>query len=460
MFVIDDRPPSLCEPLSRRAMLRAGSLAAAGLPLLPAIAGGSTAVSGRPAKACIVLFLMGGPPQHSTWDPKPLAPPEVRGEFGPIATRVPGMHVSELLPLTASHGDKLALIRSVVTGDNAHSSSGYYMLTGVPHIPKQVENANPGAPNDHPTMAAVVQQMRRGRAPLPSVRLPHRIFNTDGSVWPGQDSGWLGGAADPWLFRCEPASAGFEIDQFRLAADVSLGRLTQRRTLLEQIESQLREVDARPASAPYVEQFQQAYDLLSTEKTRSACDLERETSETRDRYGRGQFGQSVLLARRLVEAGVGFVHVNWFRAPDEPMNNPCWDSHVDEAYRLKNVLVPPLDQALSALLGDLEQRGLLETTVVAVLSEFGRSPRINAAAGRDHWGNVFSVALAGGGIRGGQVVGRSDEHAGYPVEGLVAPEDITATIFDRLGLEPHRELQDPAGRPLPLSRGNVLSDLV
>lgn len=462
MLAIYDDLPNLCEPLSRRAMLRAGSLAAAGLPfaLSSTATGSAPDRPARRAKACIVLFLMGGPPQHSTWDPKPFAPPEVRGQFGPIATNVPGIQIGELLPLTAMHADKLALIRSVVTGDNAHSSSGYYMLTGVPHLPKQVENANPGAPNNHPCMAAVFQHMRRGGAPLPSVRLPHRIFNTDGSVWPGQDSGWLGGAADPWLFRCEPASPDFEIDQFRLAADVSLGRLSQRRSLLTQIESQLREVDARRDRGPYSLQLRQAFDLLSAPDTRSACDLNRESAETRDRYGRGQFGQSVLLARRLVEAGVGFVHVNWFRAADEPINNPCWDSHVDESHRLKNVLVPPLDQALSALLTDLADRGLLEETIVAVLAEFGRSPRINALAGRDHWGHVFSVALAGGGLQGGRVLGRSDDQAGYPEEGLVQPEDITATLFERLGLEPRTELHDPTGRPVPLSRGNVLSALL
>jgi hypothetical protein len=334
------------------------------------------------------------------------------------------------------------------------------MLTGVPHIPKQVENANPGAPNDHPSVAAVVQQMRRGSAPLPSVRLPHRIFNTDGSVWPGQDSGWLGNTADPWLFRCEPGSPGFEVDQFRLAADVSLGRLSQRRTLLTQIEAQLREVEKRTTRLPYVEQQDQAFGLLSAQKTREACNLELETAETRERYGRGQFGQSVLLSRRLVEAGVNFVHVNWFRSPDEPTSNPCWDSHTDETNRLKNVLVPPLDQALSALLTDLQERGLLDETVVAVLSEFGRSPRMNAAGGRDHWGSVFSVALAGGGIQGGRIVGRSDEQGGFPAEGLVAPEDITATLFDRLGFDPHSEIHDPTGRPLPISRGNVLTSLV
>ena len=461
MFAIYDDLPTLCEPLSRRALLRAGSVATAGLPLALAREAGASGPSRSPkAKACILIFLMGGPPQHSTWDPKPVAPPEVRAEFGPIATRVPGMQIVELLPNTARHADQLALVRSVVTGDNAHSSSGYYMLTGVPHSPKQFENANPGPPNDHPSTSAVVQHLRGGGAPLPSVRLPHRIFNTNGSIWPGQDSGWLGGAADPWLFNCEPASSGFEVDQFRLAADVSLGRLSQRRTLLDQIESQLRDIDRRPATGVYTDQFQQAFDVLATPETRAACELELESAETRERYGRGQFGQSVLLARRLVEAGVGFVHVNWFRGPDEPINNPCWDSHEDETNRLKSVLVPPLDRALSSLLTDLEDRGLLQETIVAVLSEFGRSPRMNSRAGRDHWGHVFSIALAGGGIQGGQVLGRSDDQAGYPEEGLVAPEDITATLFHCLGFDPHTEIQDPTGRPMPISRGNVLTALL
>ena len=461
MFAIYDNLPALCEPLTRRALLRAGSLASAALPFAQPRASGAGDPAIQPrAKSCILLFLMGGPAQHSTWDPKPFAPPEVRGEFGPIATSVPGMQISELLPNTARHADKLALIRSVVTGDNAHSSSGYYMLTGVPHLPKQSENANPGPPNDHPSTAAVVQHLRGGGAPLPSVRLPHRIFNTNGSVWPGQDSGWLGGASDPWLFNCKPASPDFEVDQFRLAADVSLGRLSERRSLLTQIESQMRSADSQTSTGAYAEQFQQAFDVLATPERRAACDLDRETAATRDRYGRGQFGQSVLLARRLVEAGVNFVHVNWFRGPDEPINNPSWDSHVDETNRLKTVLVPPLDQALSSLLTDLEERGLLQETIVAVLSEFGRSPRMNSRAGRDHWGHVFSIALAGGGIQGGRILGRSDDQAGYPEEGLVAPEDITATLFESLGFNPHSEIHDPAGRPMPISRGNVLTALL
>jgi hypothetical protein len=459
VLTIFDRSPRMCDGLSRRAILRAGGLSALGLSAATSAAE-DVVIRGR-AKACIVLFLMGGPPQHSTWDPKPGAPKEIRGAFGPISTNVPGMQIGELLPQTALHADKLALLRAVVTGDNAHSSSGYYMLTGVPHIPKQVENANPGAPNNHPTMSAVVQSLSRQRRLLPpAVRLPMRIFNTDGSVWPGQDSGWLGHTADPWLFHCEPASPKYDIPQFRLAADVTLDRLSRRQSLLDQIDVQLREVDRAGDITSFTADQQQVFELLGSARSRAACDLSLETDAMRDRYGRGQFGQSVLLARRLVESGVNFVHVNWFRGADEPSANPCWDSHTDEANRLKTVLCPPLDQTLSALLADLQQRGMLDDTIVAVLSEFGRSPRINHAGGRDHWGSVFSVALAGGGIRGGQVIGASDAVGGLPREGIVTPEDITATIFHQLGHAPDTEIHDPGGRPLPISRGAVIRPLV
>ncbi len=459
MLTIFDRSPRMCDGLSRRAVLRAGGLSAVGLPGLAAAA--SSRRDDRRAKACIVLFLTGGPPQHSTWDPKPQAPREIRGEFGPIATSVPGVQISELLPRTAAQADKLALLRAVVTGDNAHSSSGYYMLTGVPHVPKQVENANPGAPNNHPTLGAVVQSLSRERRLLPAaIRLPQRIFNTDGSVWPGQDSGWLGHTSDPWLFHCEPGAADFDVPQFRLGADVTLERLGRRARLLKQMDRQLREVDRTGAAASFTADQGQAFELLGSLRSRGACDLSLEPDAIRDRYGRGQFGQSVLLARRLVEADVKFVHVNWFRGGDEPSTNPVWDSHNDETHRLKTVLGPPLDQALSALLEDLEARGLLEETLVAILSEFGRSPRFNGAAGRDHWGSVFSVALAGGGIRGGQAFGSSDAVGGQPRDGLVTPEDITATLFHQLGYGPDTEIHDPTGRPLPISRGRVISGLV
>jgi hypothetical protein len=403
---------------------------------------------------------MGGPPQHSTWDPKPDAPAEVRGEFRPIATSVPGLQIGELMPRLARHADKLAVLRAVSTTDNAHSSSGYYMMTGQPHQPMNSENANPGPPNNWPTLGAIVQRLRREPGALPAaVRLPHRIFNTDGSVWPGQDAGFLGRTADPWLLRCEPASPRFGIPEFSLSADVPLARLEDRRTLLGRIDRGFAAAERSAALLPHDRQTQQAFGLLRSDRSRRAFDLEHEPTLVRERYGRSQFGQSVLLARRLVEAGVALVQVNWFRGPDEPSDNPCWDSHTNESARLRTVLVPPMDQAFSALLEDLAQRGLLEETLVVCLAEFGRTPRFNSRGGRDHWGSVFSVALAGGGIRGGQVHGASDRIGAHPRDGRVQPQDLTATIFHCLGYSPDTEVHDTLGRPLAISRGQVIRQL-
>ena len=404
---------------------------------------------------------MGGPPQHSLWDPKPDAPAQVRGEIDSIATAVPGVRIGELMPLTAGLLDRVAILRAVSTGDNAHSSSGYFMLTGVPHTPMNFENANPGFPNDWPTMGAVTQHLSRGPGLLPpAVRLPHRIFNTDGSVWPGQDSGWLGHAADPWLLNTRPADADMSIAQFELAADVSLDRFAGRRSLLDQIEARRREIEGARDSSAYRGLQEQAFSLLNSAEARASCDLTRESDVVRDRYGRSQFGQSVLMARRLIEAGVEYVHVNWFRGADEPTDAPCWDSHANETRRLRENLVPPFDRAYSALLTDLADRGLLDETLVVCMAEFGRSPRMNVNAGRDHWGNVFSIALAGGGIRGGQAYGRSDAQGGYPDEGRVSPRDVTATIFDRLGYSPETLIHDAVSRPHPISRGEVISAIV
>jgi hypothetical protein len=412
------------------------------------------------AKNCIVLFLMGGPPQHSTWDPKPDAPAEVRGEFGPTDTNVPGLRVCSLLPRLAGQADKLCVLRAVSTGDSAHSSSGYYMLTGVPHAPKGVENANPGPPNDYPTLAAVVRRLRGDRAGLPgAVRLPMHIFNTDGSVWPGQDAGALGRASDPWLFRCDPAAPAFRIPELALPADTPPDRLADRRDLLRQFDRAVAAGAAGPGGR-YDRYAAQAFDLLASAQARAAFDLAREPAAVRDRYGRHHFGQSCLLARRLVEAGVGLVHVNWYRGPEEPADAPCWDSHAREAQRLKSVLAPTADQAVSALLADLDQRGLLAETLVMCLSEFGRTPRVNKSGGRDHWGQVFSVALAGGGVRGGQVYGSSDRQGAFPSDGRVSPEDLTATALHCLGLDPTAELTDQQGRPLAASRGAVLRGIL
>jgi uncharacterized protein (DUF1501 family) len=468
MLTIRASGPRLCDGFTRRDVLQAGSLGLlglslpsllhSGLPASAAEAGGARKTTR--VKSCILLFLMGGPAQHSTWDPKPDAPVEVRGEFRPIATSVPGIQISELMPRLARQADRLCILRAVSTADNAHSSSGYYMMTGRPHQPMNVENANPGAPNNWPFVGAIVQRLRPGTGPLPAaVRLPQRIFNTDGSVWPGQDAGFLGRTADPWLFRCEPASPQFRIPEFSLSADIPSARLEDRHTLLTKVNQRLDLVERSNALERYDRQTQQAFDMLRSARASQAFDLNRESVAVRDRYGRGQFGQSVLLARRLVEAGVGLVQVNWFRGPDEPSDNPCWDSHARESERLKKVLVPPMDQAFAALLEDLAQRGRLDETLVVCLSEFGRTPKFNGRAGRDHWGSVFSVALAGGGIRGGQVYGASDAQAAQPKAGRVRPEDLTATLFRCLGYHPDTQIYDSLGRPLPISRGQVLEQL-
>ena len=458
MLRLHTNGPRLCDQLTRREMLHIGGLGLLGLSLPAQLAAQSPT---RRAKSCILLFLMGGPPQHSTWDPKPDATPDVRGPFAPIATSVPGIQISELMPRLAQQMDKIAILRAMSTGDSAHSSSGYYMMTGVPHAPMNFENANPGAPNNWPTLGAIVQKVRGNHGPMPgAMRLPHRIFNTDGSVWPGQDSGFLGKAADPWLLRCEPGSATMRVSEFSLSADLPSGRLDDRRRLLDSVNQQMDGADRLGQMDRYDRNTQQAFDMLRSAQAGHAFDLEREPTAMRDRYGRSPFGQSVLLSRRLIEAGVSLVQVNWYRGPNEPSSNPCWDSHTDEPNRLRNVLVPPMDQAFATLLDDLSQRGMLDETLVVCLAEFGRTPRYNGSSGRDHWGPVFSVALAGAGIRGGIVHGASDRIGAQPRDGRVRPEDLTATILHCLGHGPDTHMHDTLNRPIPVSRGQVVRQIL
>ncbi|MEX0712895.1 MAG: DUF1501 domain-containing protein [Pirellulales bacterium] len=454
----------LCDGLTRRETLRVGGLGLLGLAL-PDLARQRQASASTDAfepgfgkaKSCIVLFLMGGPPQHSTWDPKPEAPPEVRGDFGPISTAVPGLMIGELMPQTARVTDKICVLRAMASGDNAHSSSGYFMLTGQPHQPMNFENANPGAPNDSPSLGALVRRLSGERAGLPAaITVPHRIFNTNGSVWPGQDAGFLGRQTDPWLLKFDPTAGSPRVDEYTLPDGIPPLRFESRRSLLDEVNRGLEAIERGGVAGSFDRYAQQAFDLLRSSPARHAFDLERETAPTRDRYGRTPFGNSVLLARRLVEAGVSLVQVNWYRGPDEPEDNPCWDSHTDESQRLKTVLMPPMDQAYSALLDDLDQRGLLDETLVVWMAEFGRTPKFNARAGRDHWGFVYPVALSGGGVRGGQVWGASDKMGAYPKDGQVAPHDLSATIFHCLGYSLHTEFTDRLGRPLPISRGEVI----
>ncbi len=438
---------------TRREALHVGGLAALGLTLPQLLATQAAAAGSAKAKRCIVLFLLGGPPQHSTWDPKPDAPAEVRGEFGPTETNVPGLRLCSLFPKLAQQADKLCVLRAVSTGDNAHSSSGYAMLTGVPHAPLNAEGVNPGPPNDSPTLGALVRRLRGDRGGLPgAVRLPMHIYNTDNSVWPGQDAGYLGRTAAPWLFRCDPASPAFTVPEFALPADVPPDRLAARRDLFRRLDGS--------TAVPQSPHAEKAFELLGSPAARAAFDLAKETPAGRDRYGRTPFGQSCLLARRLAEAGVGLVQVNWYRAADEPPDAPCWDTHAKEAARLKTVLAPTADQAIAALLDDLAERGMLADTLVMCLSEFGRTPKFNGNGGRDHWGHGFSVALAGGGVKGGQVYGASDRLGAYPRDGRVTPADLTATALHCLGFEPDAEVRDGFNRPTPASRGEVIRGIL
>jgi hypothetical protein len=463
MFAIHDRPHRFCDQISRREWLRIGGLGMLGLSL-PALharraeARSSQPRSGGKAKACILLYLGGGPPQHETWDPKPNAPAEIRGDLKPIASAVPGLQVGELMPRVARLADRCCVLRAVSTHDNSHSSSMYWTLTGHPHQPLNNEVVKQGPPNDAPGIGGVIRHLYRGTCPLPpAITLPEQFIGNNLVVPNGQNAGFLGRKADPWLLTCDPSAADFQVPALDLSSEVAPLRFDERHSLLQHVNQHLDRVDREGALGLFDAQTRQAIDLLRSPKARKAFALDQEPEAVRERYGKHKFGQSVLLARRLVEAGVSLVQVNWPREKgDMQTGNPLWDTHSKNSERLKTALMPPWDLAYSALLEDLTARGMFEETLVVCLAEFGRTPKINAQAGRDHWGGVFSVALAGGGIQGGRVIGASDSIGGEPKDGMVQPQDITATIFHCLGYHPDSEIRDTLGRPIPISRGQLI----
>lgn len=460
--------------VTRREWIRAGSLGIGGISFADAIAAqranasevsqsanspNSDSTFGR-AKSVILFWLNGGPAQQETWDPKPGAAAELRGQFSPIATRTSGLNVCELMPRTAALTHKIAVLRAMSTNDNAHSSSGYTMLTGVPHIPPNAESVTAKAPNLHPCADAVVRYLRPIRNGLPSsVVLPEHIWNDGNFPWPGQDAGFLGHKHDPWLIHCDPNSPKFNVPDLAFPNDISAARFDLRRSLLDQVNQRGDATSDSSLVNQYSEESRQALGLLTGDAGRKAFDLSREPDAVRDRYGRSRYAQSVLLSRRLVEAGVSIVRINWQRIADKP-NQGGWDTHASHSQACKDFLMPMMDNAYSALLEDLDQRGLLESTLVVWLGEFGRTPKFNANGGRDHWGHVFSVALAGGGIRGGTVYGSSDKDAAYPADGRVESKDLMATIFHCLGYSPNREIHDTLGRPFPISRGDVIQQIL
>ena len=443
--------------MNRRAFLQAGVLSPLGLGLGDALRlrSAAQASTGRvgAAKACIFLYMTGGPAQHETFDPKPDAPDNIRGAYRPIATSVPGTQICELLPRLAQQAHRYSILRSVFHGSDTHGVGVHYNMTGLPHAPRS--NGEPQLDRrDPPCVGAVVRQLRGDRNGLPAaVQLPRQIGDQNNAMWGGQHAGFLGPRFDPLFLFDETWRPGDPMPGFGAPTGVDAERQANRAALLREMQS-LRPI-AAAAERDY-ERFQQlAFDVLRSGQAWRAFSLEDEPRQLLDRYGDNRFGRSCLIARRLIEAGVGFVTVPWVFKQSEQN----FDTHSKNFEKMKNLLLPPVDQAFSALLEDLAQRGMLGETLVAWTGEFGRTPRINGSAGRDHWGRVYSTVLAGGGVRGGQVVGRSDAQGGLPAQNPVHVSDFIATIYHALGFGSDTRVTDPIGRPHYVVQGKPVLDL-
>jgi len=446
--------------LSRRETLRAGALALTGLGLpglLRAKSVGPTSGLngfGR-AKSCILIFLWGGPSQLDTWDPKPDAPEGIRGPFRSISTNVPGISICEHFPMLAQQAHRLSIVRSMNHDDPAHLSTAHRLLTG--HLaPTPNSDAAGPSPRDWPHLGALVSKLRPTPGAIPSaVNMPWTVMHpaAPGGRAPGQDAGWLGKAYNPFHVDGDPNASGFHVEGLGLPEGISSKRLTDRRALLQQF------TDAAGLSAQGLQSWdgfqQKALDALVSAEARGAFQIDREDPRLRSRYGRHIHGQCLLLARRLVEAGVGLVTVNWH---NDGQN--FWDTHGNNFNQLKNRLMPPADQGFSALLEDLDLRGLLDETLVVWVGEFGRTPRINKAnSGREHWPHCYSAALAGAGVRGGSIFGASDRWAAYPASDPVSPDDLGATILHALGIDPATMVKDALDRPLRINDGTPIMPL-
>ncbi|MEY3460153.1 MAG: hypothetical protein RL215_3310 [Planctomycetota bacterium] len=458
----------------RREWLRVGGLSAMGLSLpallAPGVSAGTPVVPKNPlsgdlgatfgkAKNVIFLWLQGGPPQHETFDPKPNAPLEIRGPFKPISTNVPGIQFSELLPRTSRYADQMAVVRSLSTRDDNHDVSGYWLLTGYPYL---TGSARQIKPSDWPYFGSVVKMLRPSEKlpALTSVWIPDAMRLNDNVTPAGQTAGFLGTLWEPERFVGDPAQPNYQIEGLTLLEGITSVRMDRRQDMLRQLESRLGSVRVSQVES-WDRLSQQAFDLVTSGDARAAFDLNREPDAVRDRYGRYTWGQSVLLARRLIEAGVRLVHVNWARDPgDNAVDNPLWDTHSLNADRLQDNLCPQFDPTFAALMDDLSERGLIDETLVVIIGEFGRTPKINANGGRDHWGHVFSFAMAGAGIRGGQVIGASDKDGAFPATIPITGGDVTATIFHLLGIDPSGVFHDRENRPHPITRGEPIAGML
>ena len=448
----------------RREFLQVGFSGFVGLGLSGLLAARSrageagTAAGGsgpRRAKGVILVFQTGGPSHHETFDPKPEAPSEIRGEYGTIGTSVPGVRFAEHIPMLAERADRLAVVRTMSHKHNNHLNATHWVMTG---------QEQPGAffdkiasRTDYPCYASAMSYLRPRQDGLPGgVMLPTYLMEGP-LTWPGQHAGFLGPKFDPWQLTQDPNRPDFEVENLALPEGFSVERLGGRRALAEAIASRGEAWQARAEAESFSKQRQQAYSMLSSGQVGRAFDLDEEPEHLRDRYGRHMFGQSLLLSRRLIEAGIPIVQVNLGRVQ-------TWDSHADIFRRLREDLLPPTDRGVSALIDDLEARGMLDETLVVLAGEFGRTPKLSTQpgqtmVGRDHWPQVFSAAFAGAGVRGGQVIGRSDKSGAYPATRAFSPADLAATIYRALGIDGEAEVVDMLGRPIRLVTGSPIEEL-
>ena len=437
---------------NRRTALTFGALGIGGLSLKQLLRAETISPHRRsPAKSCILLFQFGGPSQFETFDPKPQAPAEIRGEFGTIETRNPLLRIGEHLPKLAAVADKFSLVRSVHHDRASHNSGAYYSLTGRrPLVDLVTSNA---AATDFPSPGAVIDYLRRDKPLAPTaVSLPTMI--ADGPFrTPGEFAGFLGKIHDPLFITQNPDDPKFTVEQLALPDGVSVERLRDRRGILSRLAATAQLTEQIAAVRDMDAYQQRAADLLTSPATRQALAIADEPADVRERYGRNQYGQSVLLARRLIEAGVRFVTVYYSAGIGG------WDTHKDNFKTLKESRLPQTDLALSALIEDLSQRGLLDETLILWTGDFGRTPKVNKDAGRDHWPACQTVLLAGGGIRGGELVGSSDKIGAYPLSDPKMPDDVMATVYHALGFDPATIIHDQLNRPMPIADGRPIAAL-
>jgi hypothetical protein len=439
-------------------MLRAGAISWLELGLAEVVRGRAAASPrpGRSIRGVILAFCPGGPSHLETLDPKPDAPKEVRGSFTTIATKQPGVRIGEHLPRLARRLDRMTLVRSMRTTSPVHELAVHRLFGGVDETPPGTGVA--ASRFDRPHLGALVAAARPApRSVPPAVVLPTRL-TFQGATFPGQNAGFLGARFDPWHLVGDPTAAGFGPSELAPPAELSLDRLAGRARMLAAVEAQRRDLD-RAAAVGHLDAFRRrAVELLASSACRDAFDLGREDPRVRDRYGRTLMGQGLLLGRRLVEAGVPLVQVNLG-------DSNVWDTHEDNFTRLKDVLLPPFDRAVSALVDDLEARGLLDEVLVIVTGEFGRTPRIGVPIkggagarpnGRDHWPGVFSLLAFGAGVARGQLLGASDRLAAHPASASFTPADLAATILPALGVDPGVQILDPLGRRFPVNSGSPI----